>query len=421
MLPGNLGGDTGPGLFIAYMLAAIPAAVGCALTAVIGAAYPVPAAGLALTERILPRVFVAHSIWLIVLLVALGVPLVALGFADFFTYYFPMFDRRVVAIGIVVLFMLLNCFGLTMATSVQSLLVIIFIATILMFGVGGIVAGDGERMVPLMPNGFEPILVASLTCYFSYTGASVVTELAGEIKSPGKNIPLTLLFGFLIILALYLLVPLALMLNLPWQDINSSTALVDAASTFLPSGLVAFISISALLAAATSINGPMMAQSRDLLFAATKGYAPRYFEKINSRTHTPVRAILLLGTLCCISILMGGQIVEYANMAVLAFMWGWVYTCVVLFQFPRKERTLYEASPFKYPIWLLNLLIGVFLIFAVGIFLFIARDNPMMVVALFALLSISTAYHFLSKRFYDETEVREILIQQSSEGEVGTS
>ena len=349
ILPGSLGAITGPGLFIAYLLAAIPAALGCAVAAQIGAAYPVAGASYIMTSRVLGPLWGSMVIWLIIIYVAIAVPLVALGFADYLNYFIPGLDRQWTAAGAVILFAIINIVGVSMASSIQAVLVLAFCLALIVFGIGGVAAGDIDQMIPLFPEGLSPVLLTVITVYFSYTGALVITEMAGEIKEPSKNIPRAIVIGFALIIVMYTLVPIALMMNADWRTLSGSSAIALAAEQFLPMWLVNYIAFGALLAAGTSVNGVLMAQSRDVLAASREGLLPAYFIKVNEATSVPVRGIMFIAVLSIAGIFYGASIKDYADMAVLGFMLLQALLGYSVYKLPINQPDVYANSRFKYP------------------------------------------------------------------------
>jgi APA family basic amino acid/polyamine antiporter len=349
ILPGSLGAITGPGLFIAYILAALPAIFGCAVAAQVGSAYPVSGASYVMASRVLSPYWGAVVVWLIIMFVTMVVPVVSLGFSDYLNYFIPDLDRTTVAAMTVVFFVLVNICGVSLAASIQGFLVVVFCAALLLFGLGGIIAGDISRMSPLLPNGITPVLLATVTVYFSYTGAFVISEMAGEIKDPSRNIHRAILIGFGMIMLLYVLVPISLMMNLDWNSLEGPAALTTAAENFLPPGLVNFVAIGALLAAGTTINGMLMSQSRDVLAASGERLLPRYFARVNVKTHVPVRGIIFLGVLSLMGIFYGATVKEYVDMAVLGFMLLQAILGIAVYRLPLAVPTVYDKCAFKYP------------------------------------------------------------------------
>jgi basic amino acid/polyamine antiporter, APA family len=348
ILPGSLAAETGPAVFIAYALAAVPAVVAGFAMAQIGSALPVSGAIYVLLRDALAPYFGFIYLWIMVSMAAVAVPLVAFGFADYLNYFLPGLSGRAVAATLVVLFIVLNAFGMNVASAAQNVMVIVFLVALVIFGVGGVVAGDTGNLQPLFPKGYSVLTIAAITAYFSYTGVFVIAEIAGEIRNPGRNIPLAILMSFVIIILLYTLVPLALNMLISWQQLaDTPMAVVSAADLFLPVPLVTFIAMAALFAGATSVNGIMMGVSRDFYQGANDGLFPRVFAIVNEKTHAPDRAVALVGALALIGVAIGGAITSYAQMALIGLMIIQIMTGVALIRLPSALPEAYRQSNFR--------------------------------------------------------------------------
>lgn len=362
ILPGTLGAITGPGLFIAYLIAAIPALFGCVVIAQISCAYPSSGGSYRIVSELISPFAGAIISWLLILLAVLAMPLLALGFADYIRHFFPTAPLILTAATAIALFAAINMLGVQTAAGIQSALVLVFVLLLLAFGIGGISTGSAEQLSPLLPNGWEPLLAVSVTLYFSYSGITVLPEMAGEIKQPHKTIPRAIIIGFGLIIILYLLVAIALMMTLPWQALGGSAAIAKAAAQIFPYPGAEALAICALLAAGTSVSGVLMAQSRDVLVAAQKGVLPRYFGKINPRSQVPVRAIGTLAILAMAALGSGSSIKQYADTMVLGLMVVQILLGLAVYRLPTVRPDIYQRAKFKIkPAWLKGFAIGLIL------------------------------------------------------------
>ncbi|PHZ85103.1 APC family permease [Paremcibacter congregatus] len=402
ILPGTLGGSTGPGLFLSYILAAIPAIFSCGVAAFVGSAYPVPGAGFVFASRMFPPIGMATAIWTLVFGVTMGIPLLAFGFADYINYFIPGLNRQLVAGATVIIFTLVNCGRVTLTAMVQGVCVLIFCVGLMIFSIGGIVSGDGKALEPLFPNGLEPVFFAALTAYFSYLGTMVVMEMAGEIKNPSRNIPLTLIIGFSILLLVYTSVPIALMMNLPWDMLgargNGSIAVITASETFLPPGWTNFIAMGALLAAGTSVNGTLLSQSRDVLAASREGLVPRSLGHVNETSHVPIRAVVFLSGLSLLAILYGANIRAYADVVVFGVMYLQAGLGYAAYRYPDRYPEEYAASPLRYPRLVHSFFSLGLMVFSIGIMGMFAYRNINMLLIFLVLLGVVAMIFRLNER-----------------------
>ena len=348
ILPGSLAAGTGPAVFIAYALAAIPAIIACFAMAQIGSALPVSGAIYVLLRDALSPYFGFIYLWIMISMAAVVIPLVAFGFADYLAYFLPGMNAKAIAALLVVLFIVLNGLGMDVASAAQNIMVFIFLIALVVFGLGGVAAGDAANLQPLFPKGYSVLTIAAITAYFSYAGVFVIAEIAGEIRNPSRNIPLAILLAFVVIIFVYTLVPLALNMLIPWQELaDTPMAVVTASGLFLPRSVVTFIAVAALFAAATSVNGIMMGLSRDFFQGANNGLFPKIFAVVNDRTHAPDRAVVLVGVLSLVGVAIGGAITSYAQLALIGLMIIQIMTGIALIRLPAALPEAYQQSSFK--------------------------------------------------------------------------
>lgn len=377
ILPGSLASQAGPAVYIAYVLAAIPAVLACFVMALIGCAIPASGSIYLVIRNALSPALGFFYIWLMVALAVVAIPLVAYGFADYFAYFYPGLNNKIIALSVISLFIAVNCFGMKLTSKLQNIMVIGFIVVLLVFGIGGLANADHSTMTPLFPRGWSPVMVAAMTAYFSYVGVFVIAEVAGEIKNPGRTIPLAILLSFVVITLLYVLVPLALTSILRWDSPDmSGMAVVAAAKLFLPQWVVTLIAVGALFAAATSINGIMLGMSRDLYQGARTGLFPRYLARIHNRFGTPSRAIMVVGTLSLAGALLEGSIVQYTQIAVMGLMVVQVITGFALLKVPTRMAEAYQASPFKLGNVPFRFICVCYIIFSVVFLIVLASEQP---------------------------------------------
>lgn len=347
ILVGPLAGLSGPGLFIAFGIAAIPAIFVCLYNFQLSVTLPVTGANyIAISRFVHP--FVGWVGGGVLIAVFFGLASIAWGFAGFMSYLVPGIPMMIVAMGVVVFFALINYLGVRFAAWTQTLLVVTFLLALLMFAVGGLPHVDPELHTPLFPLGFTPILYTAVIAYMTFTGFTVITDIAGEIKNPRRNIPLTLGITFAIVLFIYMLVTYVLTGVMEWQALGESTAaLAEASTVFFPPGLTLFIAIGGLIAAATTINGIFLATPRDLLLYGKDKVLPEFIGRINGRFGTPDGAILLtlVAALAGVSIAM--RIEQYAMFTVWCFMMFHILIVVGLIRMLRKMPHLLERAPWK--------------------------------------------------------------------------
>lgn len=144
---------------------------------------------------------------------------------------------------------------------------------------------------------FVGICVTQTQSLFSADAWNNITFTAGEVKNPKRNIPLSLAFGTLLVIALYMLANLAYLVTLPFETIQTvardRVASATAQTIFGSSG-------AAVMAAAIMVstfgcnNGLILAGSRAYYAMARDGLFFRASGTLNKH-HVPAWGLLIQG------------------------------------------------------------------------------------------------------------------------------
>lgn len=252
----------------------------------------------------------------------------------------------------------------------------------------------------MVPNGYGSVLSAAVPAFYSYSGFLGFVIIGEEIKNPGRTIPLTLLLTFLVVASIYTVVTLVLPGLIPWRELGTMVAPMGAAARlFLPEGFAVAITVSALLAAATSINVVVLTTSRSFFALARNQVYTPILAKLDPRTGEPWLALVLVGVLAVCGVAVQGRIVEYAAVNVIGLMLYGLVWALALLRLPAAFPEHYRKSAMRLKPRSLALIAGVKVIVSFG-FLYIGiRDNPVPAMLYLLLLGAGAAYYFYRQRF----------------------
>jgi APA family basic amino acid/polyamine antiporter len=348
ILIGPIAFKTGPALWLTFWLASVPAIFMCFLSAQVGSALPVAGATYVLVSRTIGPFWGYMTVWCYSITTLIGIPLVAYGCADYLGFFVQGLSPMGAAVVITLIFGLINIFGVGLMGWVQNIMVLVFMAALIIFGVGGLFHINPENITPLMPNGFGAVIMAAIPAYFSFAGFWVIIELGEEVKNPAKTIPRAILIAFFVVLCTYTLVTFTLTSILPWESLeNTQAAVAVAAGKFLPGWATALIAVGALFAAFTSINGILATSAREVFAMARDKVFPEWLARTNDRFRTPYTAIILITLLGVVGVLLGAGIVEYAFVTVMGIMAVTILMAIGVFRLKTRMPVIYEKSPYK--------------------------------------------------------------------------
>jgi APA family basic amino acid/polyamine antiporter len=198
-------------------------------------------------------------------------------------YFFKMTPLavKVVSVLFIVFLGAVNYVGVRAGANLQNVLTIIKTAALVVISGAIFIFGKGNasNFVSPVPGSFNMSLlgsfgVALVASLWAFKGWEGSTYSAGEIKRPERNLPLGILGGSLIVLALYIITNLAYLYMLPVDAMAKSDRIAsDAVSLAVgPAGgaLIAFIILFSITGAANQniLCSPRVyfAMARDGLF-----------------------------------------------------------------------------------------------------------------------------------------------------------
>jgi amino acid transporter len=170
-------------------------------------------------------------------------------------------------------------------------------------------APDPERLRPWWPNGWAEVPLAGMGTAFlgvlwAYHGWMNLGWVAEEVRQPQRNIPVSLLLGVVIIIALYLGANLAYYLIIPQTEMGALPKTMTVATEFSlrllgPLGAAA-ASAAVMCSVFGALNGNLMVGPRLLYAMGEDGLVPRRLHAVHPRYRTPALAILVMAAWSCL-------------------------------------------------------------------------------------------------------------------------
>ncbi len=368
----TLAGMTGPSLCLAYVISVVPAIFAALYLMQLGGALPVTGANyVAVTRWISPAAGVVMSLAGIIAMISTNC-IAAWGFGEYIVAYFPNISVLGVAIGVVVLFGVINWLGVKIFQWTQVLMVVLLLLAMFIFGITGLFHIQPEFQAPLFPEGIGSFFLVVAIATFSWAGFIAITEVAGEVRNPKRNIPVALILSIVIILIIYTLQTYVFTGTLLWSEAAEigPAAVLAAAANFLPEWVVAYIAIAALLAMATTINSIMLLGAREAFALSRDQVMPSFFNRVHSRFKTPYLTIFLVTVLSVVGVIFAAGLEQYALMVVFALMIIQGFGATAVWRMPKRAPDLYAKALFQFtPFWRRFTWIGCLLTFSL-IFLF---------------------------------------------------
>ena len=299
---------------------------------------------------------------------------VGVAFSEYLSFFFPLSTMGIKSVAIlsVILLTIINILDVKSGARAQNIFTLLKIGAI--FGIIslGLVmdGGSAENIQPFYPDRPLPALVgplglAMVSVLWTYDGWIFITYVAGEVKNPGRNIPLSLVFCMLIVISIYLLINFVFTYTLGIGAMGTSTLVAsDSASIFLGEKGAALVSIIILISLLGANNGFILTSARINYAMARDKLFFRQAAKVHPKFKSPANALVIQALWASVLTFSGtyNQLITYIIFA------SWIFyamSCAAVIILRKKRPEM--KRPYKTPgypyIPIIFILFAVFLTF----------------------------------------------------------
>jgi APA family basic amino acid/polyamine antiporter len=358
VFPGLAAGQAGPAAALSFVIGAVIALLVALPTSELATAMPRSGGGYYFVSRAMGSAFgavVGLSIWL-GLVFASAFYLVGFG-----QYAVAALTELGVSFGgvgpvtpLALLFgALLTAISITgtenaakFQNAVVGLLLVVLVA-FLTYGVFDALGVFGRESAPetFLPFGPFPVITTAALVFTSYLGFAQVATVAGEIKSPSRNLPLAMVGSVLIVGMLYVVTIFVATSAYPSAQLAAfgGTAIVEVARNFLGTAGAVAILVAGLLATVSSANASILSSSRALYAVSRDALVPARASEVNLRWGTPHVALLLAGGPILLLVAIG-RVEVLAEVASFLHLVMYGLICVALIRLRRSNPDWYDPS-----------------------------------------------------------------------------
>src|ERR1041384_2066827 len=257
--------------------------------------------------------------------------------------------RLPLALAALVVFYLIHVIGIRWFGRFQVLMSALKCLALLVLIVPGLFVLQSSNYVPFFTHGPSGFGASLLPLFFAYAGFESIAQTAGEVKDSTRRLPRILLKGITITALFYVFTSVVTFGVLPGERLQASSApMAEVASIYLPQGAAIFVTIGAIAAIMTALNGTIFVPSRLAIMFVEDGLAPRWLGFINKATATPIRG-LTLTLICCAALLISGQLSLALNVAVFALVVLYFIHSLVFLFLPRLNPGLASEVEINLP------------------------------------------------------------------------
>lgn len=326
MVPATVAFFTGSAslFFLVWILGGIVSLFGALSVAELGAAMP-RAGGqyVYLNEAYGPLWGYLYGWSAVAVINTASIAAVGVAFSEYLGFFFPISDASIkgIAVGTIVLLTIINIVDVKSGAWFQNLFTLSKLGAIFGIILLGLVmeGGTNQNLSPIFSDKpfiglIGPLGLAMVSVLWTFDGWIFITYVAGEVKNPGRNIPLSLIFCMLIVVSVYLLLNYVLLFTLGFTGMNGSELVVsDAASVFLGNKGAAVVTIIILISLIGANNGFVLSSARINYAMARDKLFFNQAAQIHSRFKSPANALIIQCVWACLLTFTGtfNQLITY--------------------------------------------------------------------------------------------------------------
>jgi basic amino acid/polyamine antiporter, APA family len=245
-------------------------------------------------------------------------------------------------------------------------------------------------------GGFSGFMIALIAALWAYDGWSDVSQMAGEVRNPGRTLPIALVGGVATVAVLYMLTNAAIQYVLPATAMAlSDRPAADALRLVAGSVGAGLVSLGMAVSIAATFVGSSLSGARVPFAAAEDGLFPASLAAVHPRFHTPWRSLVLQAVLSSLMLLAVGRFQALLSLAIFAEWLFYGLTAAAVFVLRRREPS--APRPFRTPGY--PVVPAVFIASAALLLVFSFIDQPRNSIAGAVVILCGIPLHFAWQRY----------------------
>lgn len=336
---------SGPALFLAILIAAVPATLNGLSAAACGAALP-RSGGTYHFGRILLSPFAGFMAgWLFLFAEGVADAAAVIGFAGYVNAFFPSLPFRGLVIALGLLVTALNYTGISITSRVNIVLVAFKVSALAFFVALGIRGVQPANFSPFLPSGWYGVVQGAALLFFAFTGYARVATLAEEVTNPGKTIPRAVLLALAVSSLLYVATAVVAIGLAGAPALSRSTSpLADAIRQTSQFYAPLAITLGAAIATASVFLTGLAGLSRVAFAMGRNGDLPSLLSYVDPKYRSPVLAVVLGGAVTTV-LAATIDLTSLAAVASFAFLIYYAITNVAAMRLDRQTRGFTVVLP----------------------------------------------------------------------------
>lgn len=254
---------------------------------------------------------------------------------------------NVLAMLIILLLTALLIVGVKSSSRFNNMMVLVKLLVILLFISIATMEVNPANWFPFTPFGWTGVMQGASLIFFAYVGFDAVSTAAEEALHPQRDLPIGIIGSLLICTALYIIVSALLTGIVPYSTLDVASPISHSLLMLGYKTAAGLLGVGAVAGLTTVMLVLFYGLSRVFLAMSRDGLLPAYFAVVHTTTKTPVRIILLSGSVMAF-IAAFVPISDLAELVNIGTLFAFMIVCagVIILRYTKPDL----PRPFKTPL-----------------------------------------------------------------------
>ncbi len=370
----------GPQAMFGWVIGAIVALADGLIWAELGAAMP-GAGGTYLylreafqyrTGRLMPFLFVWSAVLFIPLIMSTGI----IGLVQYLGYLIPGVTDdagttplgKIIGVGITLVIILALFRKIGQISKLTTVLFVIMLAAVLTTIVAAFSHFSAAQAFAFTPGAFSSagdgtfwggLGAGLIIAIYDYLGYNTTAYLGGEVRTPGRTLPRSIIFSILGIMGLYFLLQVGVLGSIPLDQLKDAKSVASSVlEQVWGTGTAKAITVLIVIAAIGSVFAGLLGGSRVPFEAARDKVFLPMFGKLHPKLHLPTAGVLTMGAITILGSLFTLTTVINAAVATLVIIQSLAQVAAIVVLRRRQPELRRPYRQWIYPVPTLIALVG---------------------------------------------------------------
>lgn len=339
VVTGVAAGVAGPSLVVAFAVAGAAATANALSSAQLAAVYPYAGGSYEYGYRLLGAWPGYIAGWMFLASKTAAAGTVAIGLGGYLGALVPGLPPRAVGVGAIVLFTLLNLFGVKRTSTANLVIVAVSVGALLTFVAFAADDITRTRFEPFAPAGMSGVMRAAALLFFAYTGYARIATLGEEVRQPERTIPRAVIITITGAILLYAAVATVALGTAGAAALAETAAPLHIAASATPHDwLPPLVAAGGLAAMLGVVLSQILGLSRMSFAMARRNDLPEILSRVDDRG-VPRAAVMVVGAVAAV-VAATGALDAVAAAAALTILVYYGITNVAALRLGAAERWL---------------------------------------------------------------------------------